>query len=59
MTKRVKCDGFLGCRTTKEIEEQIKSICLANNRNISDVLNYLHRIFLEDFASIRTKFLKS
>ena len=57
MTKRIKCDGFLGCRTTKEIEMQIKALCYEHNRDVSEILNYLCRIFIQDVGKIRTKFL--
>jgi hypothetical protein len=52
-----KCDGFLACRTTKAMETEIKAICDANNREVSEVLNYLCRIFISDVSKIKTKFL--
>lgn len=58
MDKMKKSDGFLGCRTSKEIEDKIKAICETNNREVSEVLNYLLRIFIEDLDGIRTKFLE-
>lgn len=57
MAKIKKYDGFLGCRTSKEIEKTIKSICSDNNREVSEVMNYLCRIFIEDIDGIKTKFL--
>jgi len=57
MAKIKKCDGFLGCRTSKDIEKKIKSICNDNNREVSEVINYLCRIFIEDIDGIKTKFL--
>ena len=57
MQKRRHCDGFLGCRTSKEIEDRIKSICQSNKREVSEVLNYLCRLFIEDEGQIRSKFL--
>jgi hypothetical protein len=59
MVKKLKrCDGFLGCRTSKVIEEKIKAFCTENNREVSEVINYMCRIFIEDFEGIRTKFFK-
>jgi hypothetical protein len=52
-----KCDGFLACRTTKGIETEIKSVCEAHQREVSEVLNYLLRIFIDDVGKIKTKFL--
>lgn len=57
MSKIKKCDGFLGCRTPKEVENKIKSICNDNNKEVSEVINYLCRIFIEDVDGIKTKFL--
>lgn len=57
MAKIKKCDGFLGCRTSKEIERMIKKICEENKREVSEVINYLCRIFIEDIDGIKTKFL--
>ncbi|MDO8525762.1 MAG: hypothetical protein Q7S07_04665 [Candidatus Omnitrophota bacterium] len=58
MKKLKRCDGFLGCRTSKAIEERIKALCSENNREVSEVINYMCRIFIEDFSGIRTKFFK-
>ena len=58
MKKLKRCDGFLGCRTSKSIEGKIKALCTENNREVSEVINYLCRIFIEDFEGIRTKFFK-
>ena len=58
MKKLKRCDGFLGCRTSKSIEEKIKAMCTENNREVSEVINYMCRIFIEDFGGIRTKFFK-
>ncbi|MFA5142745.1 MAG: hypothetical protein WC522_01080 [Candidatus Omnitrophota bacterium] len=58
MKKLKRCDGFLGCRTSKAIEEKIKALCTENNREVSEVINYMCRIFIEDFSGIRTKFFK-
>jgi len=55
--KKKHCDGFLGCRTPKQVELTMKSICDLHNRNISDVINYLCRLFIEDKGGIRSKFL--
>lgn len=58
MKKLKRCDGFLGCRTTKVIEDRIKALCTENNREVSEVINYLCRIFIEDLEGIQTKFFK-
>jgi len=58
MKKLKRCDGFLGCRTSKSIEEKIKSLCTENSREVSEVINYLCRIFIEDFNGIQTKFFR-
>lgn len=56
--KKVKhYGGYLGCRTTANVEWTIKSICAANHRSVSEVVNYLCRLFIEDSNGIRTKFL--
>lgn len=57
MGKKKHCDGFLGCRTPKHVETTLKNICSQHNRDISEVLNYLCRLFIEDKDSIRTTFL--
>ena len=57
MKKIRRCDGFLGCRTPKYIEKGIKSVCNTHNREVSEVMNYLCRIFLEDTDGVRSKFL--
>lgn len=57
MRKLRRCDGFLGCRTPKYIETGLKSICSNHNREVSEVINYLCRIFIEDTDGVRTKFL--
>jgi len=58
MKKLKNYNGFLGCRTTKKIEKEIKSICSSHDKGVSEVLNYLCRLFLEDAEGIRTRFLK-
>ena len=56
--RRVKhCDGFLGCRTSKDIESKIKSICNENNREVSEVINYLCRIFINDVNGVKSTFI--
>ena len=57
MKKIKKCEGFLGCRTSKKIEDGLKTICDSHNREVSEVLNYLCRLFIEDTEGIRTRFL--
>lgn len=57
MKKLKNYAGYLGCRTTGNIEWMIKSICASHNRSVSEVINYLCRIFIEDMDGIRTKFL--
>jgi hypothetical protein len=57
MKKQKHCDGFLGCRTPKHVETGIKTICNVHNREVSEVINYLCRIFIEDKDGVRTKFL--
>ena len=59
MKKVKQLPGFLGFRTSKQTEESLKAICEVNNKSISDVLNYLCRLFLEDEAGIRSKFFKN
>jgi len=56
MTKLKKCDGYLGCRTTKKIQDAMTQMCGEHKREVSEVINYLCRIFIEDFASVRTRF---
>jgi len=56
MKKKRHCNGFLGCRTTKKMEAEIKAVCDEHNKGVSEVMNYLFRIFLEDLSGIRTKF---
>ena len=58
MKKLKRCDGFLGCRTSKAIEEKIKGLCTENSREVSEVINYLCRIFIEDLDGIQKKFFK-
>ena len=58
MKKLKRFDGFLGCRTSKAIEEKIKALCTENSREVSEVINYMCRIFIEDFGGIRTKFFR-
>jgi hypothetical protein len=58
MRKLKRNNGFLGCRTTKEIEQKIKGICSEHNREVSEVLNYLCRVFIEDVGGIRAQFLE-
>ncbi|PIY82882.1 MAG: hypothetical protein COX96_09045 [Candidatus Omnitrophica bacterium CG_4_10_14_0_2_um_filter_44_9] len=57
MAKQKHCDGFLGCRTSKQVEMALKDICSQHNRDISEVINYLCRLFIEDKEGIRSKFL--
>lgn len=57
MKKLKNYNGYLGCRTTGNIEWMIKSISASNNRSVSEVINYLCRLFIEDFGGIRTRFL--
>ncbi|MBI5873572.1 MAG: hypothetical protein HZB36_05460 [Candidatus Omnitrophica bacterium] len=57
MPKKKHCDGFLGCRTPKTIEMTMKGICSQHNKDISEVINYLCRLFIEDKNGIRSKFL--
>ena len=57
MNKIKKQNGFLGFRTTKEIEEHIKFISMESNKDVSDILNYLCRVFLEDKYGIRSNFV--
>lgn len=57
MTQKIKHqDGFIGCRTQKAVEGKIKGYCLEHNREVSEVINYLCRLFIEDAGQIRTKF---
>ena len=58
MKKLKRCDGFLGCRTSKVIEDKIKALCTENSREVSEVINYLCRIFIEDLDGIQKKFFK-
>lgn len=57
MKKKKHADGFLAFRTPKETEKAVKFLCEANDREISEVLNYLCRIFLKDVNGIKSKFL--
>jgi len=57
MAKLKKFDGFLAFRTTKNIETEIKGICSKHQREVSEVLNYLCRIFISDVSKVRTKFI--
>jgi hypothetical protein len=57
MPKKKHCDGFLGCRTPKTIEMAMKTICSQHNKDISEVINYLCRLFIEDKNGIRSKYL--
>lgn len=59
MPKKKHCDGFLGCRTPKYIEHSIKAICDTHNRDVSEVINYLCRVFIEDVDGVRSKFLNA
>jgi hypothetical protein len=57
--KRIKhCDGFLACRTPKSVEESVKSFCSEHRKDVSEVINYLLRIFIEDLDGIRTRYVK-
>ena len=56
MKKLKKQDGFLGFRTTKEIETKMKLLSTECDKEISGTLNYLCRLFLKDEYSIRSKF---
>jgi len=57
MNKIRKQNGFLGFRTTQEIEEQIKHVSVDSHKDISDILNYLCRVFLEDKYGMRSDFV--
>lgn len=57
MKKLKNYSGYLGCRTTGNIEWMIKSICASHHKSVSEVMNYLCRIFIEDLNGLRTKFL--
>lgn len=59
MKKLRRYDGFIGCRTPKHIEMGIKSICSVHNKEVSEVINYLCRIFIEDADGVRSKFLNN
>jgi hypothetical protein len=57
MSKKIKHrDGFIGCRTPKTVEDKLKEFCLEHTREVSEVMNYLCRLFIEDSGRIRTKF---
>ena len=56
MKKIKKQDGFLGFRTTKQIETSMKSLSAECDKEISGTLNYLCRLFLKDEYSIRSNF---
>jgi hypothetical protein len=57
MSKKIKHrDGFIGCRTPKTTEDKLKEFCAEHTREISEVVNYLCRLFIEDASEIRTKF---
>jgi hypothetical protein len=58
MKKLKRCDGFLGCRTSKVIEDKIKGLCSENKREVSEVINYMCRIFIEDLGGIQAKFFR-
>ena len=49
-------DGFIGCRTPRTTEDKLKEFCAEHTREISEVVNYLCRLFIEDSSQIRTKF---
>ena len=59
MAKHKHYDGFIGCRTSKLVETTLKSICASHQRDVSEVVNYLCRIFIEDVNGIRTRFLNN
>lgn len=58
MKKIRHCDGFVACRTPKMIEESIKSFCAEHKKDVSEVMNYLLRIFIEDLDGVRTRYVK-
>ncbi len=57
MAQKIKHrDGFIGCRTSRAIEDKLKEFCSEHSREVSEVMNYLCRLFIEDAYQIRTKF---
>ena len=57
MAEKIKHrDGFIGCRTPRTTEDKLKEFCAEHNREVSEVMNYLCRLFIEDAYQIRTKF---
>ena len=57
MSRKIKHrDGFIGCRTPRTTEDKLKEFCAEHNREVSEVMNYLCRLFIEDAYQIRTKF---
>jgi hypothetical protein len=57
MSRKIKHrDGFIGCRTPRTTEDKLKKFCAEHTREISEVVNYLCRLFIEDASEIRTKF---
>ena len=58
MKKIRHSDGFLACRTPKTTEDSIKSFCNEHKKDVSEVMNYLLRIFIEDMDGVRTKYVK-
>jgi len=40
------------------IEKTMKRLCSENGKGVSEVINYLCRLFLEDADEIQTKFFK-
>ena len=57
MAQKIKHrDGFIGCRTPRTVEDKLKEFCAEHNREISEVMNYLCRLFIEDAYEVRTKF---
>jgi len=57
MAQKIKHrDGFIGCRTPRTVEDKLKEFCAEHNREISEVMNYLCRLFIEDAYEIRNKF---
>jgi hypothetical protein len=59
MAKQKHFDGSIGCRVPKAMEVALKDICNTNNRDVSEVVNYLCRIFIEDVDGIRTRFINA
>jgi len=56
MKKLIKQNGFLGFRTTKDMETRMKTLAAECDKEISGTLNYLCRLFIKDEYSIRSNF---